>query len=209
MTTSQIAVGARRGDLSGDASGRRPGCGRDRAPGMPAAADASCKVIQRLIDTLREEREGLSRETYLTMADHLLDLAGLVSQGHPTVAGNRAKVEADIRRYIRQHASEAGLDVTVIATALRWSPRYIQQVLQAVGTTARTLIREERLHIARARLTSTSWAHASIAHISHASGFNSHASFSTAFRARYGITPREVRRQASSGEPSGIPGEVA
>ncbi|MCZ4512723.1 helix-turn-helix transcriptional regulator [Streptomyces sp. ActVer] len=107
--------------------------------------------------------------------------------------GQRATVEAAIRRYIREHACDRDLDVVGVARALGWSARYVQQVLQAANTTARDLIRRERLNVARSRLASASWSTYSIAEIAHSCGFGSHASFATAFRSEFGMTPREAR----------------
>ncbi|WP_405974998.1 AraC family transcriptional regulator [Streptomyces sp. NBC_00988] len=154
------------------------------------------RVVRQLTTTLHEEREHLSETTFDIACDRLLDLVCLAAEGGVDSAptGQRASVEAAIRRYVREHACDRDLDVVGIARALGWSARYVQQVLQAAGTTSRDLIRRERLNVARTRLASASWTTYSIAEIAHASGFGSHASFATAFRAEFGLTPREARR---------------
>jgi AraC-like DNA-binding protein len=154
------------------------------------------RVIRQLTTTLHEEREELSESTFDIACDRLLDLVCLAAEGGNDSAptGQRATVEAAIRRYIRQHACDRDLDVVGVARALGWSARYVQQVLQAADTTARDLIRRERLNVARSRLAGASWATHSIAEITHSCGFGSHASFATAFRAEFGMTPREARR---------------
>jgi len=154
------------------------------------------RVIRQLTTTLHEEREQLSESTFDIACDRLLDLVCLAAEGGNDSAptGQRATVEAAIRRYIRQHACDRDLDVVGVARALGWSARYVQQVLQAADTTARDLIRRERLNVARSRLAGASWATYSIAEIAHSCGFGSHASFATAFRAEFGMTPREARR---------------
>jgi len=154
------------------------------------------RVVRQLITTLHEERVHLSETTFDVACDRLLDMVCLAVEGGVDSAptGQRASVEAAIRRHIREHASDRDLDVVGIARALGWSARYVQQVLQAAGTTSRDLIRHERLNVARTRLASASWTTYSIAEIAHASGFGSHASFATAFRAEFGMTPREARR---------------
>lgn len=158
------------------------------------------RVVRQLITTLHEEREHLSENTFDIACDRLLDLVCLAVEGGVDSAptGQRASVEAAIRRYVREHACDRDLDVVAIARALGWSARYVQQVLQAAGTTARDLVRRERLNVARTRLASASWSTYSIAEIAHASGFGSHASFATAFRAEFGTTPREARAAARS-----------
>ncbi|MFJ9241442.1 AraC family transcriptional regulator [Streptomyces sp. NPDC101776] len=153
------------------------------------------RVVRQLTTTLHEEREHLSETTFDIACDRLLDLVCLAAEGGTDSAptGQRATVEAAIRRYVREHACDRDLDVLGIARALGWSARYVQQVLQAAGTTSRDLIRRERLNVARTCLASEGWTTYSIAEIAHASGFGSHASFATAFRAEFGISPREAR----------------
>jgi AraC-like DNA-binding protein len=73
----------------------------------------------------------------------------------------------------------------------------VQAVLQAEGTTARDLIRSQRLELARARLESPDWSDVTVADVASACGLSSHSLFAAAFRARYGTTPSSVRRAAA------------
>ncbi|MFJ1915463.1 AraC family transcriptional regulator [Streptomyces sp. NPDC088147] len=189
--------------------------GQDVAVRSPVAARGSRllngarglgRVVRQLTTTLHEEREQLSETTFDIACDRLLDLVCLAAEGGDDMAptGQRATVEAAIRRYVRRHACDRDLDVVGIARALGWSTRYVQQVLQAAGTTSRDLIRRERLNVARTRLAGASWATYSIAEIAYSCGFGSHASFATAFREEFGMTPREARYSARPGaEPKG------
>ncbi|GAA1281509.1 hypothetical protein Psi02_37370 [Planotetraspora silvatica] len=186
----------------------------------PVTLDSSIglgRVVRQVVATLQEEREQFSATTFDIACDRLLDLVCLAAEGGTDSApsGQRARVEASIRRYVREHACDADLDGTRIARALGWSTRYIQQVLQASDTTSRDLIRRERLQLARSRLASRSWAATSISQIAHACGFGSHAAFTTAFRQQFGRTPTDVRNDAlhprrtspSKAEPSTGSGE--
>ena len=162
------------------------------------------RVVRNMVATLQAEREQLSETTFDIACDRMLDLVCLAAEGgtDSAPAGQRALVEAEARRYIRQHACEPDLDVAQIARALGWSARYIQQVLQASSTTARDLIRQERLQLARSRLASASWAAASVSEIAYACGFGGHAAFTTAFRQQFGRTPSDIRRDAAgAGNP--------
>lgn len=153
------------------------------------------RVIRQMVITLQEEREQFTETTFDRTCEQLLDLVCLAAEGatDSAPAQQRATVEAEIRRYVRLHACDRDLNVAGIARALGWSTRYIQDVLQAADTTSRDLIRAERLHLARTRLASASWAGHSIAQITYSCGFGSHASFSTAFRQEFGMTPRDAR----------------
>jgi AraC-like DNA-binding protein len=60
--------------------------------------------------------------------------------------------------------------------------------------------------VARTRLVSAGWDRHSIAGIAHSCGFGSHATFATAFRQEFGMTPSEARhgtRRLSGGEWTG------
>ena len=152
------------------------------------------RVIRMIVTTMQEERDELSASTFDVTCDRLLDLVCLAAEGDTSSApmAHREVVEADIRRYIRQHAHESDLDVTVIAKALGWSARYIQQVLQATGTTSRDLIRHERLHLARAQLAGSGTS--SIGQVARGCGFSSQSAFATAFRKEFGMTPSDARK---------------
>lgn len=167
-------------------------------PQVFSAASGLGRVIRQMLVTLQEERERLSEATFDIACEHLLDLVCLAAAGatDSAPAQQQATVEAEIRRYIRRHACDPDLNVASIARALGWSTRYIQEVLKAADTTSRDLIRQERLRLARNRLASASWADNSIAQITYSCGFNSHASFSTAFRREFGMTPRDARKSA-------------
>lgn len=171
----------------------------------PVTLDGSTglgRVVATMAATLQAERERLSETTFDIACDRMLDLVCLAAEGGTDSApvGARALVEAEARRYIRQHACDPDLDVAQIARALGWSARYVQQVLQASGTTARDLIRQERLQLARSRLASVSWAAASVSEIAHACGFGGHAAFTTAFRRQFGRTPSDIRSDAVGAE---------
>ena len=167
-----------------------------REPQVFSGVSGLGRVIRQMVLTLQEEREQLSETTFDIACAQLLDLVCLATEGatDSAPADQRARVEAEIRRYVRRHAGDRDLNVAGIARALGWSTRYIQDVLKAADTTSRDLIRSERLQLARTRLASATWAGHSIAQITYSCGFGSHASFSTAFRQEFGMTPRDARR---------------
>jgi AraC-like DNA-binding protein len=172
---------------------RSPSAVRD--PQMLDGTAGVGRLIRQTVLTLQEERERLSETTFDLACDQLLDLVCLAADGavDSAPAARRKDVEEQIRGYVRRHAAEPGLSVTGIARALGWSSRYVQDVLQAAGTTSRDLIRTERLRLARTRLAAPVWAGRSIAQIAYACGFASHAAFTTAYRREFGVSPREAR----------------
>jgi AraC-like DNA-binding protein len=171
---------------------------RDR--GLEAAAtviDTSRGIgalVRQLAVSLHGERHDLDQWAFDASCDGLLDLAALAAAGaaRAPVAQQASVVDA-VRGYVRAHAHEPDLDVHRVARALGWSSRHVQGVLQASGTTARDLIRTQRLELARTRLRSRQWADVTVADIAAASGFSTHSMFSTAFRAEFGTTPSAAR----------------
>jgi AraC-like DNA-binding protein len=165
------------------------------APGLLDSTRGLGRVVQQMVHTLHEEHDRMAPAAFDRACDNLLDLVDLVADGESETApaGQRATVEAAIRRHVRRHAADHDLDVYAVAKELGWSPRYIQQVLRAAGTTPRELIRHERLRLARERLSSPRWASSSIGQIAYSCGFGSQAVFATAFRQHFGMTPSESR----------------
>ncbi|WP_250007606.1 helix-turn-helix domain-containing protein [Actinoplanes sp. M2I2] len=176
------------------------GTGWSREPRVFDGTTGLGRLIRQAVTTVQEEKDHFSDAMFAATGERLVDLIRLASEGETSAAPpeRRALVEADIRRYVRRHAGDRDLGVATIARELGWSARYVQQVLQASGTTPRDLIREERLRLARVRLSSVDWAPYSIGQIAGSCGFGSHAAFSTAFRQEFTITPREARQ--------GVPG---
>jgi len=169
-----------------------------RDPQLLSGATGLGRIIRRLIITMQQEREELSEAAFDVTCNQLLDLVHLLAEGESSAPRtHRHAVEADIRNYVRLHATDSDLDVNAIARGLGWSPRYIQQVLQTANTTSRDLIRQERLRLARTRLASSRWAQSSIASIANSCGFRSHAAFTTAFRHEFGMTPTDARHAVS------------
>lgn len=156
------------------------------------------RVIREMSTGLFAEVNGLTSREFDAVFDRLVDLVCLLIIGddRPTAEGHLAEIEAAVRRHVRANAGDPALNGTAIAHALGWSLRQVQVALQRAGTTPRDLIREERLRLARARLSSPAHRNATIAEVAHHSGFSSLSAFNSAFRAQYGVRPRELRGAA-------------
>jgi len=72
-------------------------------------------------------------------------------------------------------------------------------VLARENTTVTELVGAERLELARARLANPAFARQTIAAIATSVGFQSASSFSTAYRRRFGHSPRDARNGGESG----------
>lgn len=156
------------------------------------------RVVADMVRAVGEERRALSAAQFDAACDRIIELLCVIVAGRqrPAAPGHLAEVEAVVRRYVREHATEPGLTGAAVAQDLGWSLRQVQLALQHAGTTPRELIREERLRLVRDRLRNPQDRDVTITDLAHAAGFSSASALSTAFRRRFGVSPRELRHAA-------------
>ncbi|MFJ6822214.1 helix-turn-helix domain-containing protein [Streptomyces niveus] len=153
------------------------------------------RVVGDMLTGLHEERDTLTSGQFDAVSDRLVELLCMLAAGddRPTAPGHLTDVERVVRRYIREHAADPDVTGSTMAQALGWSLRQVQLALQHAGTTPRELIREERLQLVRDRLRAPAYRQMTITELAYASGFSSSSALSTAFRQRFGVSPREMR----------------
>jgi AraC-like DNA-binding protein len=111
---------------------------------------------------------------------------GLAADSAPTT------LQARILEYTRQHLHEPDLSVDQIASANFISVRYLYKVLSQSGVGLADWIRTRRLEACRQALADGPRT-TTLATLARRYGFSDMSSFSRAFRAEYGMTPREWR----------------
>lgn len=151
-------------------------------------------VVQDVLDSTSRVADQLSPHEFDAVIDRLVELVCVLvgtEMAHP--GDHFAEIEAAIRRYVRGNVHDPNLNSEMIAGALGWSVRQIQVALQRSGTTSRQLIKQERLSLAHERLSNPVYRRMPITELAHRCGFSSPARFSTAFKQRFGLTPRELR----------------
>lgn len=99
-----------------------------------------------------------------------------------------------MRNYALANLHDPTLGPEHLARAHFVSPRYVHKLFAAAGTGVAEWIREQRMEVARQRLQDS--ADESIASIANRCGYRDPASFSRAFRQKYGRAPRELRATA-------------
>jgi AraC family transcriptional activator of tynA and feaB len=93
--------------------------------------------------------------------------------------------------------SDPELDAQTIADDLGINQRRLDQVfLEALDTTVSFQISERRLTFAASSLCDPARAKDSVTNIAFLSGFHDGAHFSRTFKNRFGVSPREFRKQA-------------
>jgi AraC family transcriptional activator of tynA and feaB len=111
------------------------------------------------------------------------------------------------RRYIEAHLREPDLTPCTVANALGISARYLRMLFCGGAESASRYILRRRLEECAKQLSSALWRGHTITEIAFASGFNSAAHFTRAFRDEYGVTPSQFRRAqlAKSGVNVALP----
>jgi AraC-like DNA-binding protein len=97
------------------------------------------------------------------------------------------------KSFIMSHSHQRDLSVTGVAASLNVTPRYVQRLFEADGTTFSDFLTNQRLARAHRMLCEPQTGPSAISTIAYDVGFGDLSYFNRRFRRRYGMTPREVR----------------
>ncbi|WP_319458736.1 helix-turn-helix domain-containing protein [Micromonospora sp. RTP1Z1] len=111
------------------------------------------------------------------------------------VTGLRAGVEA----FVRRHLTDPDLTPAAVAEAHHLSLRSLHRLFEGTDTTVAALIRTGRLARCRRDLTDPRLGQLTVRQVAARCGFREPAHFSRAFRAAYGLSPREHRERGGRG----------
>jgi AraC-like DNA-binding protein len=97
------------------------------------------------------------------------------------------------KSYIVSQSPRRDLSVGAVASSLNVTPRYVQRLFEADGTTFSEFLTRQRLARAHRLLCEPSSGTSAISTIAYDVGFGDLSYFNRCFRREYGMTPREVR----------------
>ncbi len=129
----------------------------------------------------------------------ILDLTASAYTSVPQAQSDRSSVATSHRlriiNYIEAHLGDPDLTPMRVADACKMTARYLHHLFsQESETVARYILRRRLEECSRALKLPTQQAR-TVTSIAFDFGFNSPTHFGRVFRARYGVTPREYRRQ--------------
>jgi AraC-like DNA-binding protein len=171
--------------------------------------DAVMRVIPQQRGALRllTEYTHLLFESGITLDSQLLNLS--VTHIHDLLAltigpatdfaetartrGLRAARLKLAKSYIIEHSHRRDLTVGSVAAHLSVTPRYVQRMFEADGSTFSEFLVGQRLARAHRLLCEPNSLHTSISTIAYDAGFGDLSYFNRRFRRLYGLTPRDVR----------------
>ncbi len=108
-----------------------------------------------------------------------------------------------IKAFIRRHLADPGLTPGQVAAAHHISRSYLHRLFQHEDTTVAAYIRHQRLEAARRDLTDPAQQAIPIHAIAARWGYLRAADFTRAFRAAYGASPSDLRRESVAGYSPG------
>lgn len=164
---------------------------------IPAATGA-LKLLQSYLGSIPER----TSDPALTglIATHVYDLMALAigaTREAAEIAAGRSVRAAQLQAIQALLMQDRTLTLAELARGQGASPRYVQKLFEEAGTTFTEVVLHLRLEAARTMLASPRYRHWKIVAIAEEAGFGDLSYFNRRFRARYGMTPSDVRVQVN------------
>jgi AraC-like DNA-binding protein len=144
--------------------------------------------------------DAMGEEARETVGKQLIDLLvlALKNDERTLTSGASTVREAHLTRIesmIRRNLGDTALDPQAIAAACGISTRYLHELFRDTNQTLGSWIRDQRLEACREALADRA-NRQSLAEIAYRFGFGDQAQFSRAFKAHYGLAPKDYRQQS-------------
>ncbi|MFI2123729.1 helix-turn-helix domain-containing protein [Streptomyces sp. NPDC020299] len=167
-------------------------------------------LVSAYFTRMAREAAGFDDAVRRRVAATALDLLTLLIDERRGHAGSRAPETAAatlvrVKDHIMRHLADPGLSPATIAAAHFMSVRRLHKLFEQDGATVAGWIRTQRLERCRRDLLRPTALEIGVAGIARRWGFVSPSHFSRAFRAAYGMSPREW--QASPGPRGPLPAD--
>lgn len=165
-----------------------------RVPGDAGVGAVAAAAIQALV------RGGgtLDREAARALASRLADLVALAAGGvvAPPPSATRALLLQAAQDEVERSLEDPELSPVTVAARIGISVRYLHRLFADTGSSFGRWVLTRRLERCLRDLQDPARRHWTIGEIAVQHGFADPGYFSRAFKARYGMTPRQARRQS-------------
>jgi AraC family transcriptional activator of tynA and feaB len=174
----------------------------------PMDRNGAASLLVRYVNALAVELPGLDPVARVAAADAALELLrAAVEPAVPTSRdARRAALRAEVRRYVKAHLRDPGLDPEAIARAQAISVRALHALFEDTGESVAGLVRRERLARCYEDLELVSGG--SVTEIAFRWGFRDAAHFSRVFKREFEVTPSEVRHAALESQGDGASARI-
>lgn len=158
------------------------------------------------MELLPDQAERLDDAAGMRVAEQVLDLAALTYSScqlrGASLSSPRATALLRLKATVERLLTEPGLKPEQVAAETGISVRYANSLLAEEGQSIERYIGDRRLERCRAALEESSQSHRSIGEIAFKWGFSDLSHFGRRFKARFGLTPTDYRRQAEQAAQS-------
>ena len=158
-----------------------------------------CSLAFDFVDRLIESAASLSDSSAQRLSNSFIELIGaifidLTQSSAIPLSDYRYLALLRIKEFVGGHLSDFELNPSMVATALKLSPRYINQLLEQENTSLSRYIWRRRLERASADLRNSALDSLSISSIAMNNGFSDLSHFSKSFRNSFELSPSQYRR---------------
>ncbi|HEC60005.1 MAG TPA: helix-turn-helix domain-containing protein [Methylophaga sp.] len=154
-------------------------------------------VVSSFIQTTVNQLNTLEQAAFLELSDPILDMLTLSLQQLNTrsveLSQHRTLTLMRVKQFVHNHIEECELNAEMISNGVGLSLRYINNLFNAEDTSLMRFLTQQRLTIAKRRLSNHLFNHKTITELAMQSGFNNMAHFSRVFKQNYGVSPRQFR----------------
>jgi len=166
---------------------------------MSGSSGLSGLLSQFLRDFWTRCRDDIDPIIVPRISSALLDLMASAYTALPQAQSDRSSLATSHRirivNYIEAHLGDPDLTPMRVAQACKMTPRYLHHLFSSESETVARYILRRRLEECSRALKIPGQRGRTVTSIAFDFGFNSPTHFGRVFRARYGVTPREYRRQ--------------
>ena len=166
-------------------------------PNQQAEGGLSFDIARDLLHSgsaLQESAAELVGETVTRLVARSLAMTSLVGAAEPADLAEACRRK--VRHFCRKNLGSPSLSVDAVARATGLSRASLHRLFHDQPHTLMQWVQLERLNACRRLLDAPGLPRRTLTEIALSQGFKTSAHFSTAFRQRYGVTPREYRAQA-------------
>jgi AraC-like DNA-binding protein len=148
-----------------------------------------------------DRRTTTSTELQSAMVNHVFELMSIMAgatpdAGHAAEEGGLRSARLHlIKQDIAENLDQFDLSVTALASRHRCTPRLLQRLFEAEGTTFTEYVLAQRLAWAHQALVDPRRARVKISTLAYDCGFSDLSYFYRVFRRHYGVSPSDVRAQ--------------
>lgn len=158
------------------------------------------RLIKTVLATLEEDAMSATAELQTLTVNYVYDLVAIAIGATRDAAeqakgrGVRAALLGSIKAHVEKHLWQGDLSPDVLCARFGMSARSIQRLFEQDGTTFTEFLRERRLQRVHRMLASRRFDPLSITNVALACGFGDLSHFNKHFRARFGMSPRDMRK---------------